>query len=118
MHSGWQDYVIGHVGKKALYFDPRSHQLRQARDYVQRDLAFIQTADIVFAYLEKSNPSGFGLAVELGFARALGKRIIFVNETKNRYTRFMDEVADFHEANLTSGTARLMAMLQSFQRRT
>lgn len=34
----------------------------------------------VFAYLEKSNPGGYALALELGFGKALGKTIILIDE--------------------------------------
>lgn len=111
MHSGWQDFVLREVGAIAVFLDPRSHGLKEPHAYVRRDLALVRKADIVFACLERSNPSGFGLAVEIGFAHALGKKVILVDEIRDRYTRFCDEVADFNEATLQAGVERLMAII-------
>lgn len=112
MHSGWQNTVVDAIGQQALFLDPRSHALKTPRRYVERDLELVRRSDVVFGYLEKSNPSGFGLAVELGYARALGRKIILVNELRTRYTLFCDEVADFAEKDLVAGIARLRTFLR------
>lgn len=111
MHSGWQDSVIEKFSKRVRFLDPRAHKLKDPRLYVQRDLDFVRRSDIVFGFLEKRNPSGLGLAVELGFARALGKKIVLVNELRTRYARFCDEVSDHAEPNLKKGIARLEMLL-------
>lgn len=103
---------MSQLGTVAVFFDPRAHGLTESRDYVKRDLSHVRKADIIFAFLEKSNPSGFGLAVELGFAHALSKRIILIDEVGSRYTRFCDEVADFNEPTLAAGISRLKTLLQ------
>lgn len=113
MRSGWQDKLVSRLGSQAVMFDPRAHGLMESRQYVKRDLAYVRKADIVFAYFEKTNPSGFGLAVELGYARALNKTIILVDEVRSRYTQFCDEVADFTEVSLDAGIARLESMLDA-----
>jgi len=82
--SGWQDKVM----KKTLcleYIDPRIHGLDDEKEYTEWDLSAISKSDVVFAYLEPTNPGGYSLALELGYAKALGKYIIFIDEksTKN-----------------------------------
>jgi nucleoside 2-deoxyribosyltransferase len=54
----------------------------------------IQKADIVFAYLEKDNPSGIGLSCEVGYAKALNKVVILVNEKTDNKFWFLNGFAD------------------------
>ena len=79
LHSGWQPKVKASA-PEFDYLDPSQHQLVEADAYTAWDLAAVRACDIVFAYLEKGNPSGFGLAAEIGYARALGKFIVFIDE--------------------------------------
>lgn len=79
MRSGWQQHV-----KKAVpehqYFDPCEHGLDEEGQYTLWDLLAIDASDILFVYFEASNPSGYGLSLEIGYATALGKDIILVDE--------------------------------------
>jgi nucleoside 2-deoxyribosyltransferase len=79
MQSGWQDKVK-RVCPYIDFIDPRKHYLTWSREYTAWDLLMLRQCDVVFAYLEKDNPSGIGLALECGYAKALGKTVIFVNE--------------------------------------
>ncbi len=83
MRSGWQDKFDGYD-----VVDPRDNQTKIPREYTFWDVAHLQLCDLVFAYLEDDNPSGFGLAVEIGIAIGRGKPVIFVNEKQDRYTEF------------------------------
>jgi nucleoside 2-deoxyribosyltransferase len=40
----------------------------------------VRRCDILVAYMGPHNPSGFGLSLEAGYAKALGKGMIFVDE--------------------------------------
>jgi len=64
----------------ATYRDPRSHGLADGQEYARWDLAAIKDSDIVFAMLEVTNPGGYALALEVGYAKALGKYIVLVDE--------------------------------------
>lgn len=80
MKSGWQDTVKERV-KQHEYYDPRidTDQLRNF-NIAQQDFAGVDWADMVFAYFEIDNPSGIGLALEVGYAVAGGKRVVIVDE--------------------------------------
>ena len=78
-HSKWQLQVINNVCDFD-YKDPSSTGLTDPEKYTSWDLEAIRDSDIVFAYLEANNPSGYGLSLEVGYAAALGKFIIFINE--------------------------------------
>jgi nucleoside 2-deoxyribosyltransferase len=78
--SNWQSKVIQEVGEKLIFFNPREHGLEHSDFYTTWDIHFIKECDIIFAYMEESNPSGYGIAFELGVAFSLNKTIILVDE--------------------------------------
>ncbi len=84
MKSGWQDKIIDKFKDKFIFFNPRDHNLLEANQYTVWDLHHIKKADIIFVYLESDNPSGFGLTLEIGYAKALNKTIILVDEKSAR----------------------------------
>ncbi len=78
--SNWQAKVIKPLNNKFIFFNPREHGLEHSDFYTTWDIHFIKECDILFAYMEKTNPSGYGLAFELGAAYSLNKTIILVDE--------------------------------------
>jgi nucleoside 2-deoxyribosyltransferase len=96
MKSGWQDELISHF-PNIEFLDPRSHGLTEPKDYTKWDLDAIRECDVIFGYLEESNPTGYNLCFELGYAHALGKKIIWVNENLDNKTSavaMIEESAD------------------------
>ena len=75
--------------------------------YTEWDLFYIDKSDIVFAYMEKDNPSGFGLCLEIGYARAKGKLVIFVNESDNRYLSIVGAASNVVFHSLSEGISYL-----------
>jgi hypothetical protein len=79
MKTAWQDDV-----KKAvpgvIFIDPREHGLKDELGYTAWDLAGVERADIVFGYMEASNPSGAGLAVEFGWGARADKLLLLVEQ--------------------------------------
>lgn len=118
MKSGWQDEVI-HKVPDCIFLDPRSHGLIDENQYTRWDLEAIQASNLVFAYLEKTNPGGYALALELGYAKALGKPIILVDEkspvAKNRDLRrqlgMLYAVSDYVTDSFTFGLNQLYWVL-------
>lgn len=79
--SNWQQKVIDNVGKKNfVFYNPREHSLTDSEEYTFWDLFYVKQSDILFAYMQSDNPSGIGLTLEIGYARALDKSIILVDE--------------------------------------
>lgn len=78
--SNWQNEVITALGESCIFFNPREHKLDSDKEYWVWDIHFVKECDIVFAYMEADNPSGFGLTFEIGLAYALNKTIILVDE--------------------------------------
>ena len=75
MQDGWQDRFSGDFE----FLDPRSWSDPDPATYTARDLDAIRQADAVLAYMDSANPSGYGLSLEVGFAHALGKPVVFVD---------------------------------------
>lgn len=106
-HSGWQQKIINKVyGFK--YKDPSSNGLKDPQQYTNWDLEAIRNCNIVFAYLEATNPSGYGLSLEIGYAAALGKLIIFINEKPSsdrisEYLAMLKESSNVNFDNLQDG---------------
>ena len=63
--------------------DPSGHHLETETEYTAWDLAAIRECDAVVAFMDPSNPSGYGLNLEIGYAHALGKRIIYIDAMGN-----------------------------------
>ena len=80
MKSGWQDRIINKFENKFIFFNPCDHCLSVSKQYTTWDLHFLKKSDLVFAYLEKDNPSGIGLTLEVGYAKALNKTVILIDE--------------------------------------
>lgn len=78
--SDWQSKVIKQLGKDFIMYNPREHGLENPKEYTAWDLYHIKTCDLVFAYMEGDNQSGYGLTLEIGYAKALEKTIILVDE--------------------------------------
>jgi hypothetical protein len=79
MKDGWQEKATP-LFKGHELLDPRSWSSSDPAVYTARDLEGIRKADCLLVHMSSSNPSGFGLSVELGYAYALGKLILFVDE--------------------------------------
>ncbi len=78
-HSGWQDIVLKNCSE-IEFFDPRTHKLSEPSQYTLWDMHHINLSDILFGYMDKENPSGYGLTFEIGYAKGLVKTVILVDE--------------------------------------
>jgi len=106
MHTEWRERVKKQV-PFAIFLDPTSHGLRDESAYTQWDLAAIEKSEIVFAYLEKENPSGLGMMFELGYAAKAAKTIILVNEwedsAEDTYVGMARATASVYYTSLEAG---------------
>ena len=100
MRTNWQERVKESVNLK--FYDPidkEPNRLLTLNEFGTWDLHYIKKCDIMFCYMEKTNPSGIGMAVEMGYAKGLGKTVILCldegNETiKDKYLQFMKKASD------------------------
>jgi len=88
-HSNWQKKVIDSCIGAFIFFNPREHGLeKSASMYTTWDLHHIKQSDIIFGYMEQNNPSGYGLSLEIGYANALSKTIILIDEKSKKDKKF------------------------------
>lgn len=99
MRSNWQDEVIAAL-PGVMFVDPRKHGCTDENVYTAYDLTGVQMCDIVFGYIEKDNPCGAGLAVEVGVAAAAGKHIIYVEEPGFPHHRYFGMVRALADKNV------------------
>lgn len=107
--SNWQTKVIEPFENDFVFFNPREHNLLNSNDYTAWDIHHVRKCDIFFAYMENTNPSGFGLAFELGLAYAENKTIILIDEKSNldasfgKYFKILHKPSSVVFSTLTEG---------------
>jgi nucleoside 2-deoxyribosyltransferase len=85
--SNWQAQVAARLARSFELLDPRAHNIQDPVEYTRWDLEAVGQSDIVLANMEASNPGGYSLALEVGFAKALGKRIFMVDQIEDPSVR-------------------------------
>lgn len=67
-----------------IFLDPRNHNLDDPGQYSTCDTSMVKHCDILIAYMDENNPSGIGLAYEVGLAVGLNKPVIFIGVLDRR----------------------------------
>ena len=111
MKSGWQN-IVKEKCPNLYFIDPSKHELSSPSQYTLWDLEGVKHCDIVFAYMELDNPSGIGLSLEIGYAKALGKTVILVDAKMDARMQIVRETADIVFPKLEYG----IDFLKSFER--
>jgi len=86
--SNWQDKIISELSDNFDFLNPRDHGLTEPNLYSAWDIHYVRNCDILFGYMELTNPSGYGLAFEIGLASGLNKTIILVDEKSDSSIEF------------------------------
>lgn len=103
--GGWHQYVMEKLGNDFIYFNPQIHQLNEVEKYTSWDLYHVEKCDILLGYMSSDNPSGYGLALEIGFAKAKNKLIVLVDERSKKDKSFKRYFSICHESsNITFET--------------
>jgi len=101
MHSDWRARVIEACPAYA-FRDPSSHGLTDEEAYTEWDLRAIRDSQIVLAYIDSANPSGYGMSVEVGYARGLGRDIYYVCEDDTERQKYFGMVRSCANVTFTS----------------
>jgi len=98
--SNWQKKVIETINSENfVFYNPREHSLTNSTEYTFWDLFYVKQSDILFAYMQSDNPSGIGLTLEVGYARALDKSIILVDERSKNDEAFANRFKIVRESS-------------------
>jgi nucleoside 2-deoxyribosyltransferase len=88
MTNPWREQAKSELSQ-FLFLEP-TRELSHPDSYTARDLLMVRDADITLAFMESDNPSGIGMTLEIGYALGLGKTVVLVNESTNRYTAILE----------------------------
>jgi len=97
--GGWHENVIELLGDQFVFFNPKNHALSEPEKYTTWDLYHVDKCDILFGYMAEDNPSGYGLALEIGYAKAKGKLIILIDERSSIDEKFHRYFSICHESS-------------------
>lgn len=78
--GGWHDKVSTSLSNTFTIYNPQKHNLDDVEKYTAWDLYHVDKCDILLGYMSSGNPSGYGLALEIGYAKAKNKLIILIDE--------------------------------------
>lgn len=113
MRSNWQD-AVKRCLPGCIYLDPRDHHFKDEADYTAWDLAAVEACDIVLGFVEKSNPSAAGLALEFGYAAARGKTLLYVEEPEFPFSRYFGMVRAVADLSVTDMPTALRQLGEMF----
>ena len=89
LSTRWRQPIIEELNNSFIFYNPQEHGLEEcSKQFTNWDLFHVKQCDIVFAYMEEDNLSGYGLTLEIGFAKALDKLIILVDERSTNDKKF------------------------------
>jgi len=94
LQTNWQEEAIRLFRDKDPEIDILDPRSLKSRNLTIEEIADIErdwifNTDIVLAFLEKDNPLPIGLSAELGFAHALGKGTLLVDEYNNKKSKWL-----------------------------
>lgn len=89
--SGWQSEARA-ILLDCDILDPSSHNIEDPKGYTEWDLTAISQSDVVLANMESTNPGGYALALEVGYAKALGKFIVLVDQIEDSKIKYFFEM--------------------------
>lgn len=101
--SGWQNIVLNELRDFEL-LDPSAHNIEDPAAYTEWDLRAVRECDVILANMEESNPGGYALALEVGYAKALGKHVVFIDQlsdsSRKRHFEMIRQASDRVFTNL------------------
>lgn len=109
MRSGWQKRVeifVPHFN----YIDPCDNGLKTEQEYTFWDLESVRRCDYLFGYMEKDNPSGAGLALEIGYAKGLNKAVFLIDESGAKYFGMARSISDVVFTDFNAGISFLQRL--------
>ena len=115
--TGWQVDVteaIHRLRDTAEVLDPSLHRIHDPKLFTEANLGMLRDCDIVFAYMEATNPGISNMSFELGYAHAMNKTIVLVNEKGQRWAEMMHQNAHVHSD--IKGALAALPLMKEFRR--
>ncbi|MFD2969961.1 nucleoside 2-deoxyribosyltransferase domain-containing protein [Sphingobacterium bambusae] len=96
--GGWHKHVINQLSEFFTIYNPQQHNLESVEKYTAWDLYHLDKCDIVLGFMDEKNPSGYGLALEIGYSKAKNKLVILVDEKSQSDKVFSRYFAICHQS--------------------
>ena len=96
-----------------MFFDPATHGLDNPEDYTKWDLDHVKKADIVLAYYSPDNPSGFGMCLEIGYAKAMNKKVLLIDEVGSNNWAIVRECCSISVRDINTGITELLTLINT-----
>jgi len=109
-HGTWQTDIMKQYPDHR-YFDPRTVSNKTLQEMALIERQWIDESDILFSYLSKTNPYGFGTCFEIGYAVAKRKVIIYIDEKQVSSSQWLAQHPVYAYATLAEGIAKLADLL-------
>lgn len=106
----WQSEIVDMFPDHS-FFDPRTVSDMPYKKMAEIERNWVDQSDIVFAYLNKSNPYGYGTCFELGYAVAKKKMIIYIDEKQVSSSKWLGQHPMHTFDNLNDGISQLKKLL-------
>lgn len=115
----WRAKVVEALDGKFQFLIPLSQEklVQPPEQYTVRDEFYVKKADIVFIYIWNGKRHAEGTAWEAGFAKGLGKTVIFVEEYGNKMRDrfvFIKGRADIVFGKLEDGIKYLVTLAEDY----
>lgn len=110
MKSGWQNLIPKIDGVEFINPITYSPQNISADMFVSKDVELVKKSDVIFLYMEKENPTGYGAIWECAVASELNIPIISVWE-KDYVDPFIACKSLYLYVNFDAGLKRLIRYL-------
>lgn len=108
--TDWQSTIMDRFPDHT-FFDPRTLSNKTYKEMAETELNWINQSDIVFAYLNKENPYGFGTCFEIGYSVAQKKTIVYVDEKQVSSSQWIAEHPVRAVSKLDDGISCLSELL-------
>lgn len=105
-HSDWRKPLIERFDGHTFY-DPTTCSDLSYPEMARVEREWIDESDIIFAYLSRSNPFGYGTVFEIGYAVANKKTIIYIDEKQVPSSKWVAEHVAFRFTDLDNGIEQL-----------
>lgn len=79
-HGELRTDILAALNTAGLHvFDPKEHGQQSPEEYADTDTSALRRSAVVLAFMDDTNPSGYGLSAEIGFAHALSIAVVFID---------------------------------------
>lgn len=93
--GNWRELLELNNQNTHEFFNIMGIQRKSLSEIARLEMTWLRSCDGVLAWFPEDNPSGIGLAAELGYAKALGKTTVLVYDHLHKRVEWLRHIVDF-----------------------